>query len=75
MAFDPAQVRVGGVVRPGGKGGAGKDHRFVAVEVAGQVVVGFDFAEYIQFADPPCDQLGVLGTEIQDENVILHGQK
>ncbi len=33
-----------------------------------------DFTVDVQFANPPGNQLSVLGTEVQDENLLWHAQ-
>ena len=40
-----------------------------------EVVKWLDFTENIQLPDASGNQLGILGTEIEDQDVVLHGQK
>jgi hypothetical protein len=36
-------------------------------------VVGVDLAEHVRFADAARDQLGQLGAEVEDEDLVVHG--
>jgi len=75
MPADLAEVRMRGLVRTNRGRRSGKDHRLILGEVLRKVVKRLDFTENVQFPDASSDQLGVLGTKIEDQDVILHGQK
>ena len=53
-----------------GEGATGKDNALRGGGDFGNVVVGMDFAINVQFADPAGDELGVLRTEIQNQNLL-----
>jgi hypothetical protein len=38
-------------------------------------VEGMNFTVYLEFTNTACYELRVLGTKIEDENGILHGQQ
>ena len=41
----------------------------------GNFVEGVDFTIHVKLANATCDQLCVLGTEVEDENLLCHAQK
>ena len=68
--------RAGGIGFGHGGGPAGEDDAFrreVLQRGFGDAVEGLDFAVDAGFAHAPGDQLGDLGTEINDQQTVAHG--
>ena len=51
---------------------AGKDHSFYRAVQDGDFVEREDLAEDIQFTQTPSDELGHLGTEVEDNDFFRH---
>lgn len=68
--LEGVEVEVWGVGVGGGFGAAGEDDGAWFAEV-GEVFEGVEFGEESEFADAADDELGVLGAEVEDGDVIL----
>ena len=72
-AFHEAQIQLRSVGVPHGARTAGQDDSFHGVVQGRHLVEGKYFAENVQFAQTATDQLGHLGTEIEDQYLIHRG--
>jgi Zn-dependent M28 family amino/carboxypeptidase len=69
------KIRVGGRFVANRIRASGKNYAFEVGPKSGNFIVRVDFAVDIEFPDAAGNQLGILGSEIEDQNHFMHGRK
>ena len=75
LPLDAAQVHLRGVCVTHGAGTAGKDDPLDALVEGRNLVVRENFAEDVELSQPSADELGYLGTRVEDDDPFSHDNR